>query len=486
MIPASTLPALAPMIDREVEADVVVVGGGTAGFIAAMAAARNGARTVLVEYLPFLGGTHGGGGMVYGTIGFRRGTEPTGELVIRGLPLEYYNQLVDVGGTYGQRDEPGEGYRKDLELTKVITEQMVEEAGADIWFMTQLVDVVMEGPTVAGALVTRGGGLTLVRAPVIVDASGDGEAARRAGARFEMGRPQDGKTEAATLYFELGGVDVYGLLERLRSHPEEISTHHRQRGVTADTLLADLEAGRPMVVRIAVAYDDARQRGELPVPPGAMKPEPGLGTFWMHWRAGRLATSSFSVNMDTTYGLDPTDRDQLDEMLVASRRFVLAMVEHYRQYAPGFGEAYLLRFAPMLGIREGRRIVGDYVLTEADVLAASDFPDAIGRCGTRVDIHPEDPGGKDFILHEVGGERGWYQVPYRCLVPAGVEGVLVAGRCISADHIAHGSVRHQVVCMMTGQAAGTAAALAVCDRVSPRHIDVRRLQMALRKQDVLI
>lgn len=477
-------------VDRS--ADVLVVGGGTAGFVAAVASAREGARTVLAEYLPFLGGTHGGGSMVMGTIGYRvTGARDTGisedeEIVTRGIALEYYDRMLKANGAYGRPGAPSNAWPKDIELSKVVIEEMAVEAGVDLWFMSMVVDLVSDGDRIAGALVVRGGELTFLRVPVVVDATGDAIVALKAGASYEMGRPSDQKTEAATLYFEIGGVDVDQLLDHLEAHPDDVSEHHRKRGIDAERLRADLEAGRPFVVRMGVGYEAGQQQGSLPTPVGAADRIPSLGTFWMHWRDGHWVPSMFSVNMDTTYGLDPRDRDQVDGILVETRKFVLDMVRHYQRFAPGFERAFLLRFATTLGIREGPRIVGDYVLSARDIFAASDFPDAIGRCGVRVDIHPEDDGGREFLLQTVGGERGWYQIPYRALLPSGVDGIIVAGRCISADHIAHGSIRHQAVCMVTGQAAGTAAALAALNSWSLRAIPIDVLQDRLRGQDALI
>ena len=472
-----------------------MVGGGTAGFIAAVAAARTGARTILVEYLPFLGGTHGGGAMVMGTIGFRPTGESShrvnaaGELMVGGIPLEYYDRMLAARATSGIPGDPSNAWPKDLEISKVVIDEMVTEAGVDIWFMTQLVDVIVDGGAVAGALVSRGGGLVRVDTRVIIDASGDGIAAVQAGAKYEVGRASDQKSEAATLYFEMAGIDLARLLDHLEDHPEDISHHHRKRGITAATLRRDWEAGGPFVVRLGVNYRPAREAGLLPSPVGAehsAQPDPSLGTFWMHWRDGQWVASTFSVNMDTTYGLDPRDRDAYDDALVATRRFVLDIVRYYQANAPGFEKSYLLRFATLLGVREGPRILGRYLLTEQDVRAATDFPDAVGRCGVRIDIHPEDPGGREFLLSDVGGDRGWYQIPYRALVADDVDGLLMAGRNISADHVAHGSARHQVTCMMIGQAAGTAAAIAVHDEVPPHDVDIALLQSTLRRQGAII
>ena len=478
---------------EEVSADVVVVGGGTAGFVAAVAAARTGADTILVESLPFLGGSHGGGSLVMGTIGFRV-TGPSsatisseGELVIRGLALEYYNRMVRAGAAVGAVDDPSNAWVKDIELGKVVIDEMVRDSGAKVWLMTQTAGVGVEDGAICGVLVSRGGrGLSWINCKYLIDASGDGYAAVSAGVDFHMGRPNDGKTEAATLYFEVAGIDTDRLLDHLEHNPQHISQHHRERGITPVLLRRQFEQGEPFVVRLALAYPEGLNSGTLPRATGSSRKTPSPGTFWMHWRDGKWRETTYSVNIDTSYGVDPLDRNGYDSALTDSRRFALDMVRHYQQHIPGFEDAYLLRFAPYLGVREGPRILGRYQLTAEDVFHATDFADAIGRCGVRVDIHPEDASGRDFRLEAVGGARGWYQVPLGCLIANGTSNLLVAGRNISTDHIAHGSMRHQVPCMMTGHASGVAAALASSLGIDAHNVPIADLQKALVAQDALI
>jgi hypothetical protein len=161
------------------------------------------------------------------------------------------------------------------------------------------------------------------------------------------------------------------------------------------------------------------------------------------------------------------------------------MAAFFKKYVPGFEDSYLLETAPMLGVRESRRITGDYILTENDARTCRDFTDTIGINGSRLDVHVEDPETAG-VASDIGA-RGWYQIPYRILLPIGVDGLLVAGRCVSTDHVAHGSMRHQATgCMVTGHAAGTAAALAAQQGVPPRRLDVAQLQALLRRQGALI
>ena len=477
----------------ETEVDVAVIGGGTAGFIAAAAAARTGARTILTEYLPFLGGMHGGAGLVLSGTGFyhtylgdrRFRYSKDLELLIAGLPLEYWKRLAEAGGAYGDPDEPPLNIINDPELTKLVAEQMVEDSGADIWLMAPFVDAVVEDGNVVGAIVTRGGGLWYIRTKVLVDASGDGIAAAQAGASFEVGRPSDERPQPGSMFFEVGGVDIRKTLEHLVKHPEDFSETHYGFPPSADYLLEQLGRGNPVRFKVGRGYEEAKRNGELPFAPGANAPPVSLGSIYLHWKDGRVVSNMVSLNMDMVYGLDVADRDQYDDMLIGTKRFVVGILDHYRRYVPGFEEAWISRFPTMLGVRESRRILGNYMITEQDAVEGRTFPDAVGRCGAFIDVH-----GEDVDVHldhrEVGGERGWFHVPYRSLVPRDTGSLLVAGRIISSDHIVNGSLRNQVICMMTGHAAGTAAALAAKKGVSVNDLDVSTLQNVLRNQGAII
>jgi hypothetical protein len=169
---------------------------------------------------------------------------------------------------------------------------------------------------------------------------------------------------------------------------------------------------------------------------------------------------------------------------MAMRDIAVRMAAFYRQYVPGYENSYLVHTAQTVGVRDSRRIVGDYTLTKEDVLSGQTFDDGIGRYGSVVDVHDKD-GKQSLLLAEVGG-AGWFHIPYRVLLPAGVTNLLVAGRCISADYVAQGCTRSQAACMMTGQATGTAAALAIKAGVAPRAVDIPQLQKTLIAQNQII
>ncbi len=494
MIALSNIQAWGASIESEEETDVVIVGGGTAGWAAAYASAKKGSRTTIVESLPFLGGTMTGA-MVLGSAGFRHqglSTEDQelsyqGDQLVRGVAQEYLNRLIDRGGAWGVKDSPTTKLSFDHEMVKVVLEEMMTEAGVDIWFNAQFVDVVMDGNRVAGVLVSTNGGLNIIWAKVVVDCSGDGAVAYRAGVPYEVGRAKDGRPQASSIYFLVGGVNIHKTLDYFKQNPGELRREGPASKSTPEVLEQRLKDGMPLMFSgFERAHQKAIENGDFPVALGAKGPVFQLGPFRTIWRGGRVDPYITAHNMDTSFGVMPTNRKELAQAVMASRKFILGLVDFYRKYIPGYEDCYLLLTAPMFGVRESRRIIGDYVLTEEDVMAGREFMDAVGRCGAYVDIHDEDGGMRPTDLREVGGAKGWYQVPYRILLPKDVEGLLTAGRCISADHIAQGSIRQQSVCMTTGHAAGAAAALAAQQGTTPRDLNVEVLQTALRNEAAII
>ena len=488
MLNLKDLEYLGKSITIETEVDVAVVGGGTAGFVAAIAAARTGAHTAVIDSLPFLGGTQTGG-MAMSPAAFRHQPPYSegldfsfeGEQLVRGIAQEYIDRLLEYGGCWGKKGNVTVKVVLDPEIAKVVIEEMALEAGVDIWLLAQLVDVVKEGNRVVGVLVASNGDLHLIKTKTVVDASGDAAVCYRAGAVCQIGRPSDGRPQAASLYYTIGGVDLQKLLQYFKSHPEELP-----RRLTADVIEQRLSEGKAMMLPSPKRlYAEAILKGDVPVAYGTDRPPCSPGVFRPIYRSGRVEPGIVSQNVDTAYNVLP-DRVHMTQAMIASRKFCLKMVDYYRKYVPGFENAYLLLFAPFLGYRETRRVVGDYILTEEDVMEGREFSDGVGRCGNELDVHGEGWGETAAVLKEVGGTKGWYHIPYRILLPKGLEGILTAGRCVSVDHMAHGSLRQQGGCMVTGQAAGTAAALSSKLGITPRALDRKVLQEALKAQAVII
>ncbi|MCL5025116.1 MAG: FAD-dependent oxidoreductase [Chloroflexi bacterium] len=471
--------------------DVAVVGGGTAGFIAALAAARAGAQTLVVERYQTLGGMLTGG-LVNGlhTMRIHQGRrtvnpyQPTmyqAQQVVRGIAQEVVDRLVDMGGAHGHKGESASVVRFDAEAMKYLISEMLEEAGVDVWLDSLMTDVVADNGTLKAIVVHNKSGRHLVEADAFVDASGDADVAVAAGAPYEIGRPEDGRTMPGTMVFMMGGVDLAKTFEHLRKNPEDLDLGtvdgHEQRH----------RAGQPiMLTNFKKSLAKAVEAGDFPVGRGAQRPIPlcGIAT---GIRDGRVIPDETTHVMDCVYGFDLSNASDLSEAIRLSRVQVMAAVKFFQKYIPGFENAYLLQTADQLGVRETRRIVGDYVMKADDILNAVKFSDRIARGGRALNVHSEVGGA---IGEGYGGQHWFeikdaqaYDVPYRVLLPKNVEGLLVAGRCVSVDHMALGSLRGEPLCMATGQAAGVAAALASKLKVAPRHLDVSLIQGVLVAQD---
>lgn len=482
---------------RNVATDVLVVGGGTAGFVAAIAAARNGAKVMLVEKRDHLGGTHSGG-MVMMIRSMRHMRAPKNadekktmiagyessfddQQVVYSIAQEYIDRMLEAGSAWGMKGQSTARQLFDPEMAKWMIERMVREAGVDVWFYSQCTDVLMDGDAVTGVAVENMQERVEIHARVTIDATGDGEVCAAAGARFEIGDPETGFGQPLTLYFIIGGVDLDKTLAYIYDHPGEFGAEYV---TTVKRLRAE---GKPFtVLPFKAKIREGLAAGDYPVPYGIEKVNPDTVTYMARpmYRNGAFRYDLISHNMDMAYNVDATDRRQLTEATMAMRDIAVRMAAFYRKYVPGYGNSYLVHTAQSVGVRDSRRIIGDYTLTKDDVLSGRTFADGIGRYGSVVDVHDKD-GKQSLMLAEVGG-AGWFHIPYRVLVPAGIRNVLVAGRCISADYIAQGCTRSQAACMMTGQATGTAAALAIRGGVEPRSVNITGLQKTLIAQNQII
>lgn len=405
------------------ENDVVAVGGGTAGLAAAVAASRNGVDTLLIERYGFLGGATTAG-LVNPFMTFHAGEEQ----IIEGIFQEIIDRLENMNGY----DRKNRAY--DAEVMKIVADQMVEEAGVKLMLHSLVVDAVMEGNFIRGVLVENKSGRQRVMAKVVVDATGDGDVAVKAGAPYEKGRRIDGLTQPMTLNFRMGGVDT---------------------------------AKMPNRSELNKLYDEAKARGEISIPRENLLWFPTVRRGEIHFNTTRV------VKVDGTSGKDLTYSE------VEARRQMIGLVEFLKRKVPGFESAFLLVSGSQIGVRETRRVMGKYVMTEEDVLGARKFEDVVARGSYPIDIH--SPKGEGTVIKRLPPGAS-YDIPYRCLVPKGVENLLVAGRCVSCTHEAQAAIRVIPICMAMGQAAGTAAALAVKLKVTPGEMDVTLLQKTLREQ----
>lgn len=416
--------------------DVIVCGGGPSGFTAAVAAARAGARTLLIERYGILGGTATAAMMVeFGSIHDGR------QRIVGGITREFMDRLIARGGTILREDR---SYQMTFDPESMIwlCQEMAIEAGVELLLHTWVVGAVCRDGRVTGVVVENKTGRQAFLGRVVIDATGDGDVAMRAGARFDQGRPGDGKMQPVTLEVLLGNVD---------------------------------DTRRPEGVRdLSDAIREGMRTGEWPIPNERI----------MSW--GRVAKAGAPddpraawvfVNVTNSLDVDGTKAADLTRAEIETRRQVDGLVTFLRKHAAGFEHCYLDRTGVQVGIRETRRIVGDYALSRDDVLGARHFADGVVVGCNSIDVH--DYAGKDFE-HEYLRRGTHYQIPYRCFTPRGLDGLLVTGRCLSADHPALGSVRVMVVCLPMGEACGTAAAMAAAGDGRVRGVPVGDLRRRLR------
>ncbi|WP_298864790.1 FAD-dependent oxidoreductase [uncultured Gimesia sp.] len=438
--------------------DVAVIGGGSAGIAAATAAARNGASTVLVEKYGFLGGTS-----TAGMVGpFMTSYTPDGKRqLVAGIFQEMIDRMVAMGGAVDpSTTEAGSEWGSFIELghanvtpfhvesLKMAALEMVCDAGVKIRFHTSFVDVVMEDEGIRNIIIHDKGGLGFIRPKVVIDTSGDGDIAAKAGAPFEVGRREDGKMMPVTLFITIGGVDDERVIAWMREHEK-------------------LHPGERLFECIV---KEARAKGEWTLDRDFLNlyREPTAG----QWK----------VNTTRVHDVDGTNPDDLSRAEIESRRQAWELVRFFRSHCPGLENAQLMATGSHVGVRETRHILGDYVLNGKDVLEGRQFEDGIAQCSYPIDIH--DPSGPRGRLEGINADH--YEIPYRCLVPRSVNNLLVAGRPISADHEGAASARVIPPCYATGEAAGTAAGLSLQQKVSPREIDIEALRTKLREQGAVI
>jgi len=435
------------------EPDVLVVGAGPAGLAAAIAAARNGARTMLVERYGYVGGnlTAGLVGPCMTSYSLDGQTQ-----LIRGIFDEMVLRMEAMGQAIHPSKVPAStpwcgfieyGHDKvtpfDPEAVKLVGLDMLREAGVELLLHTFVADAIVEDNALKGVIMVNKSGMQAVRAGVTVDCSADGDVAARAGAAYEIGREEDGLMQPMTLFFRVSHVNDEVVEKYVAEHKDDF---------------------RPFASLVA----KAKEAGEFPIP------RMGVGMY------KTLEPGVWRINTTRMQRLDGTNVNDLTEAEILGREQVKALMKFFREWLPGFENVQLYDTAATVGVRETRRIVGEYTLTYEDLATGRHFDDVIALAGYPLDIHsPTDAGGGTTGEMKTANE---YEIPFRSLVPRDVENLLVAGRCISATHEAMSATRVMPPAFAMGQAAGTAAALAIEWGRPPRDIPVPQLQELLVRQ----
>src|SRR5580692_5301119 len=436
------------------ELDVLVIGGGNAGCAAAIAAARHGARVLLVERYGLRGGT-ATASMVGPWMTFHSGEDR----IVGGIAQEIVERLMQRGASPGHIRDSSDYVSTitpfDPEVHKALLFEMMREAGVALLLHAYVLSAQLDGDAVCGATFATVGGTRGYRGKVVIDATADALVAASAGVPTQQG-DERGRVQPATLMFRLSHVDLAALAAYLREHPDEMrsSLRPQERVPAALTAVAGLNE----------LWERARADGLVDVPRE-------LVSFFISPYPDEV-----TVNMTRVVNIDPLDPDDLTRAEVESRLQAMQLLEFFRRRVPGFAGARIAATGTQVGIRESRRIVGRYTLTRDDVLQARRFDDAVARSAYPIDLH--NPSGSGTTTHRLAAGES-YEIPYRCLLPVNREQLLVAGRCISTTHEALASTRLTPTVMTLGQAAGTAAALAIARRVRVAEIDPVQLRAQL-------
>lgn len=441
-------------ITKSYECDVLVIGGGVGGFPAAVNAARKGASVILAEKNGFLGGTATAG--LIGT--FMTCYDAKGnKRLIKGFYKEFVDKLVEVNGAvppekslevckYG-------GYRTkghfgvvsyDAEAFKSISEKMCIDSGVKLLYHMFLVGCDKNDSKVTKAYFATNNGIYEVSAKVFIDATGDAYLCDKAGLKSETG-DENGERQSATMFFLIRGVDEKILDKHMENNDE----------MRARFFMDEIET--------------ARKRGEFP-----------CGTPKL--RIYKSPSDKWTVNMAQEDGLvDQFDVENITNAEISQRKQIEVLVDFLKKYIPACKNIELVQTAAEIGLREGRRVLGEYTLRKDDILSGTVFDDAICYCSNSIDIHK-----KDSVEYIPTKDDNIYTIPYRSLVVKGCDNVLVAGRCLSADREAMAAVRVMPPCFAMGEAAGVAAFLAVKHKVPVSAIPIKELKDILRDSGAIV
>lgn len=417
--PARTIPA------RD-DIDVLVAGGGPAGFAAAVWAARQGARTLLIDQAGDVGGVATTGLMSHWTGNTRGG---------------FYEELLDRSCDSAQ---PELRHVINPEKLKTVLLQMLEESGAKLQLYTFAGEAIVQDGVLRGIVTESKSGREALFAKIIVDATGDGDVAARAGVPYAVGRRADSRMQPMTIMFKIGGVDT----------------------------------GRAV---FPGAFED-----NLAVPEGPIQ---DLGKRYIPAPAGHVLLYRSTLpgivtcNMTNCIGADGTRAEDLTHATLVCRSQMQPIVEFLRAHVPGYEHCYLISSASVIGVRETRHFEGEYTLTQEDILQARVFDDwVVTHAHFNFDVHNLTGNGLDVTgAQKKFPQAKGYTIPYRCFVPRGVDHLFLAGRDISGTHLAHSNYRVMPICVNMGQAVGIAAALCAADGIAPRRLDPARVQAVLRR-----
>jgi hypothetical protein len=436
------------------ETDVLVVGSGPGGLAAALSSARAGVDTMLVERFGCLGGNITVVG-VEGIAWYRK----EGTTDVEGIGIEFEQRAKLMGGSSPEPQSHSEAIHADM--FKYVADVMVQESGVKTLLHSYVVDAIVEDDQIKGVIVHNKSGRQAILAKRVIDASGDADLALYIGIPFQKTPKED--MLPVTVMFSCSSVHKQRFLEYVKKNPSSYKDWGKnwdiQKGGKEDDLFSPY---------LEKPFDRARDAGVIPA---------GLKSIGGTWSAISDSGEATYLNMIHLTGFDGTDVWDLTRAEMEGRYQALQAIKALNHFAPGFEDAKLRTYGMTLGVRDTRKIIGRYELTENDVRNQGRFEDTIG-------IFPEFIDGYNVLVLPTTGR--YYQIPYRALVPQKIGNLLFAGRCIAGDKISHASVRNMMCCTVTGQGAGVAAAVSVKDGADVGDVSIKHVQEALQKQGVRI
>lgn len=431
------------------EVDVLVIGGGPSGIMAAEAAAVSGCKVMLLESRGYLGGNLTIGLPILGFLNRQ------GKQIIKGGAQNLIDRLAVRGGA-GEH-KPCKNHMSltiiDSEMVKDVALEIMEEKGVDVLMYVFVSGVIKEGRKLKGVIIESKAGREAILAKTVIDCTGDGDVANDAGVTMRKG-DEKGGMQPPTLMYSMRGVEVQKLRDAIVNHHDVFDMDVMPP--------SQFVSGNFITVGLRTQIKEAEKAG-LKIPVARTILITGLND------------DEIWVNMTRVNGVDSTKPESYTNGEITARRQIKDITEYLRRFVPGFEHSHIDRIAPFLGIRESRVMVGRYALTADDILSCRRFEDVIAVGGYPVDIHHSI--GNDCTMHFCPED---YDIPYRCLLPNEFDNLLVAGRCASFTHEAMASTRVMSTCMAMGEAAGTAAGIASADEIDVAGVNVGKVQEALR------
>lgn len=444
------------------EYDIVVIGGGPSGLIAAKAASSGNAKVCLIERGGYLGGC-ATKSLVIPLMTFHAGEKQ----IIKGYAQELIDRVKDAGGTIGHITDPlgvaSTVTPIDTEIYKYIAQEYLLEAGVEILYHTEALEVNKNEEDINFITVKTRSGFYDIKAKYFIDATGDAEIAYLSGCEMRIGREIDGKCQPMTFMFKMDNVDVDKVIDYSDKNPSEFIISHEINSLS--------EVKRIAISGFFSKVKEADKNNDLNINRDRV-------LFFELNKRGEVA-----INMSRIINKKSIEQFELSEATIEGRRQVIKIYKFLKKYIPGFENSRLLQSADEIGVRETRRIVGEYTINENDIVNGKIFDDTVALGSWPIDIH--DPEGKDVIIKEM--KMGdYYGIPYRCLIQKKIKNLIVTGRAISSTHEAFASVRVSPICMALGQAAGIASKIALTNKLAYKDIKSSELIDELKNSNQVI